>query len=360
MEIIYLIYLLVGLVVGALLGIGLTKYFKQNKQLVDISNFENNIKNLQEEVRGYKEKVIQERGKTDQLAKDMRESVSDVNRIAENLKTTLVSGGSQNQGAWGELLLKNILDSIGFREGEEYHLQKVFKNEDGKDQKPDVIVHYPGKRHIIIDSKVSLTAWDKYINATDEKSKNEALEEHIISVKNHIKTLAKKNYHDLPELNTLDSVIMFTPNEQSILALGKQYQEIMNLGFSGKIFLVGPTSLYFTLKTVEHHWKAEKQEKNYNKIINMFDKMSSQAVDIYNSIKTAKLALEKSVENLSNVLNNIQDGRQSFLGRIQKIIKFGRLTPKKQVPEEVKENIETENQDQQVISLKSKENENDE
>ena len=94
------------------------------------------------------------------------------------------------------MLLKNILDSIGFREGEEYHLQKVFKNEDGKDQKPDVIVHYPGKRHIIIDSKVSLTAWDKYINATDEKSKNEALEEHIISIKNHIRTLSKKNYHD--------------------------------------------------------------------------------------------------------------------------------------------------------------------
>ena len=128
----------------------------------------------------------------------------------------------------------------------------------------------------------------------------------------------------------------------------------MNLGFSRKIFLVGPTSLYFTLKTVEHHWKAEKQEKNYNKIINMFDKMSSQAVDIYNSIKTAKLAVEKSVENLSNVLNNIQDGRQSFLGRIQKIIKFGRLSPKKKIPEEVKENIETENQDQQAISLKNK------
>ena len=356
MEIIYLLF---GLAVGLLLGIGFTKYFKQKKQLLDISNFENNIKNLQEEVRDYKEKVIKESGKTDQLAKDMRESVSDVNKIAENLKTTLVSGGSQNQGSWGELLLKNILDSIGFREGEEYHLQKVFKSDDGKDQKPDVIVHYPGKRHIIIDSKVSLTAWEKYINATDEKLKNQALEEHIDSVKNHIRNLAKKSYHDLPELNTLDSVIMFTPNEQSILALGKQYQEIMNLGFSKKIFLVGPTSLYFTLKTVEHHWKAEKQEKNYNKIINMFDLMSSQAVDIYNSIKAAKKELEKSVENLSNVLNNIQDGRQSFLGRIQKIVKFGRLTPKKKVPEEVKENTETENQNQQTISLRNKENEQD-
>ena len=215
-----IIYLLIGLVIGAISTFVIINYLKQNKQIVDISNFEDAIKNLREEVKGYKEKVIEDKGKTDQLAKDMRTSISDVNRIAENLKTTLVSGGSQQQGAWGELLLKNILDSIGFREGEEYHLQKVFKNDDGKDQKPDVIVHYPGKRHIIIDSKVSLTAWEKYVNAKDEKSKNEALDEHITSIKNHIKNLAKKNYHDLPELNTLDSVIMFTPNEQSILALG--------------------------------------------------------------------------------------------------------------------------------------------
>ena len=167
-----IIYLLIGLVIGAISTFVIINYFKQNKQIVDISNFEDAIKNLREEVKGYKEKVIEDKGKTDQLAKDMRTSISDVNRIAENLKTTLVSGGSQQQGAWGELLLKNILDSIGFREGEEYHLQKVFKNDDGKDQKPDVIVHYPGKRHIIIDSKVSLTAWEKYVNAKDEKSKN--------------------------------------------------------------------------------------------------------------------------------------------------------------------------------------------
>lgn len=353
-----IVYLLIGLALGSLSTFLILNYFKQNKQILDISNFEDAIKNLREEVKGYKEKVIEDKGKTDQLAQDIRASISDVNRIAENLKTTLVSGGSQQQGAWGELLLKNILDSIGFREGEEYHLQKVFKNDDGKDQKPDVIVHYPGKRHIIIDSKVSLTAWEKYINAKDEKLKSEALDEHIISIKNHIKNLAKKNYHDLPELNTLDSVIMFTPNEQSILALGEQYKEIINMGFASKIFLVGPTSLYFTLKTVEHHWKVENQDKKFNKIISMFDKMSSQAVDIYNSIKTAKQNLEKSVANLANVLNNIQDGRQSFLGRIQKIVNFGRLSPKKPIPEEVKENTEADSSKKQVVNLNDKDSEN--
>ena len=152
---------------------------------------------------------------------------------------------------------------------------------------------------------------------------------------------------------------MFTPNEQSILALGDQYKEIINMGFASKIFLVGPTSLYFTLKTVEHHWKVENQDKKFDKIIKMFEQMSSQAVDIYNSIKTAKQNLEKSIANLGNALNNIQDGRQSFLGRIQKIIKVGRLSPKKSIPEEVKENTEADgSSSQQVVSLKDKDNEN--
>ena len=107
-----IIYLLIGLVIGAISTFVIINYFKQNKQIVDISNFEDAIKNLREEVKGYKEKVIEDKGKTDQLAKDMRTSISDVNRIAENLKTTLVSGGSQQQGAWGELLLKNILNKL--------------------------------------------------------------------------------------------------------------------------------------------------------------------------------------------------------------------------------------------------------
>ena len=152
-----IIYLLTGLIVGALLGIGATIYFKQKKQITDISTFEKDLTDLKDEIRGYKDKVVEDKGRTDQLALDMRASVVDVNRIAENLKTTLVSGGSQNQGAWGELLLQNILDSIGFREGEEYELQKVFKDDDDKDQKPDVIVHYPGKRDITYDELIEDT-----------------------------------------------------------------------------------------------------------------------------------------------------------------------------------------------------------
>ena len=128
----------------------------------------------------------------------------------------------------------------------------------------------------------------------------------------------------------------------------------MNLGFSAKIFLVGPTSLYFTLKTVEYHWKVEKQEKNYNKIIVMFNKMASQAVDIYNSAKKSKKSLEESIDSLKSVLDQIQDGRQSFLARIAKIVRIGALTPKKTIPDEVKESIQNDDSIEQVQTLQAK------
>ena len=122
-----IIYLLIVLVIGAISTFVIINYLKQNKQIVDISNFEDAIKNLREEVKGYKEKVIEDKGKTDQLAKDMRTSISDVNRIAENLKTTLVSGGSQQQGAWGELLLKNILTLLVLEKGKSITYRKFLK-----------------------------------------------------------------------------------------------------------------------------------------------------------------------------------------------------------------------------------------
>ncbi len=340
-------FLIIGLILGLLICFVFFFISKKKQNPMEESNFNEldiKLKTFLNEWSEFKTKDIQDRAKIDQVVKDMRQGVLDVNTIAENLKTTLVSGGSQQQGRWGELVLQNILDSIGFRKGEEYDIQKIIKGDDGKDQKPDVIVHYPGKRDIVIDSKVSLNAWEKYTNAKDEKTKKEALAEHVAAVKNHIKELAKRDYQKSENVNSLDSVIMFTPSEQSITALGPQYKEIMSLGFASKVFIVGPTSLYFTLKTVEYHWKVEKNEKNYKKIISMFDKMASQSVEIYNSAKDLQKYLEKALGSIQNMLNQIRDGRQSFLGRIDKIVKFGGITPKKQIPEEAKDYINNESQ----------------
>ena len=151
-------FLIVGLILGLIICFGFFFISKKKQNPMEETNFNDldvKLKTFLNEWSEFKTKDIQDRAKIDQVVKDMRQGVLDVNTIAENLKTTLVSGGSQQQGRWGELVLQNILDSIGFRKGEEYDIQKTIKGDDGKDQKPDVIVHYPGKRDIVIDSKVS-------------------------------------------------------------------------------------------------------------------------------------------------------------------------------------------------------------
>ena len=150
-----------------------------------------------------------------------------INATADRFSNTLIRGGSQQQGTWGEFILSNILEAIGFPEGEEYDTQKGFKKADGKIQKPDVIIHMPGKRDIIIDSKVSLLAWDDYTNAIDEESKAQALKRHIESIKKFIKDLNTDNYSKLYKIDTVDSILMFMPVEPAYHVLAKEGKSII-------------------------------------------------------------------------------------------------------------------------------------
>ena len=151
--------------------------------------------------------------------KSIQQSLQNFNLAQDRIENSLIRGGSQQQGAWGEFVLKNILDSAGLREGEEYETQKTYKDEEGNLQKPDVIVHMPGKRDVIIDSKVSLRAWHDYSNSKDETTKSMHLKKFLESVKNFVRDLSKDNYANLYEINTIDNVLMFIPTEPALLAL---------------------------------------------------------------------------------------------------------------------------------------------
>ena len=174
-----------------------------------------------------------------------------INATADRLSNTLIRGGSQQQGTWGEFVLSNILDAIGFREGEEYDTQKGFKDAEGNIQKPDVIVHMPGNRDVIIDSKVSLIAWDEYANTIDEETKELALKRHIESVKKFIKDLNTNSYANLYKINTVDSILMFMPVEPAYHVLAKEGKSIIEEALQKKIAIVGPSTLYYCLKVVE-------------------------------------------------------------------------------------------------------------
>lgn len=258
-----------------------------------------------------------------------------MNATADRLNNTLIKGGSQQQGVWGEFVLKNILDSIGFREGEEYETQKAYYDSDGKIQKPDVVVHMPGKRDVIIDSKVSLVAWDEYTNSIDEVKKNLALKKHIESIKKFIRDLNADSYAKLYDIESVDSIIMFMPVEPAYHVLAKEGKSIVEEALQKKIAIVGPSTLYYCLKVVEHMWSVDQQNKNAKNIANQASNIYDQATRVYESFSSVLDAFHKLTAKLDEAKNRLQDGRGSLLGRVEKMKDLGRIATKKKLPDDL-------------------------
>ncbi len=338
-----------GIIIGTIIGsLGILLFQKikkdqiENKQDSDVFG---EIKSLKDEVEKYNTDANKDRGSINQILTDMRTAEQQVGDAAKEIKKTLVTGGGQKQGAWGQLILEHILENkLQFTKGQEFEIQKSFNTEDGR-LIPDVLVHFPDGRDVIIDSKVSLTAWDRYVNSTDEAEKKVALSDHRISIKNHIDSLAEKNYQKIKDINSLDTVIMFCPNEPSISSLGDISRNLMDYAISKKVTLVGPSMLYFALKTVEYFWKTEKQSKNVQNIIDLANKVSSQSVEIYDSAQTAHASVEKTMEKLDAVMSKIKDGRGSLLSKILKMVKIGGLSPKKEIPHNIREEVAEDDED---------------
>ena len=337
-----------GIIIGTIIGsLGILLFQKIKKDQIEDkqdSDVFDEIKLLKEEVEKYNTTANKDRGAVGQILTDMRTAEQQVGDAAKEIKKTLVTGGGQKQGAWGQLILEHILENkLQFTKGQEFEIQKSFNTEDGR-LIPDVLVHFPDGRDVIIDSKVSLTAWDRYVNSTDEAEKKIALSDHRISIKSHIDSLAKKNYQKIKDINSLDTVIMFCPNEPSISSLGDISRDMMDYAISKKITLVGPSMLYFALKTVEYFWKTEKQSKNVQNIIDLANKVSSQSVEIYDSAQTAHASVEKTMEKLDAVMNKIK-GRGSLLSKILKMVRIGGLSPKKEIPHNIREESADDDQD---------------
>jgi DNA recombination protein RmuC len=321
--------ILIGLMAGILIGWVLKNIFSKKENVEDLAS---NLKSLEKKIDGFQTANDTERGSIKTILQDIKTGEADVVKAAEDIKKTLVTGGSQNQGSWGELVLTRILtENLQFTEGEEFEVHKSFNEEDGR-KIPDVIIHFPDGRDVIVDSKVSLKAWDEYVNATDEREKEEALERHKLSLKTHIDTLAKKNYQGIKGIKTIDTVVMFCPNESAISILPRQGgSKLFEYAIKNKVTLASPSIFYYMLKTAEYSWKADKQSKNVAEIINLANLVSAQAVDIYGSAKKAQEAIANTSDKVSEVMEKIKDGSGSFLSRIKRMNKLG-LTPKKQIP----------------------------
>ena len=246
---------------------------------------------------------------------------------AKNL-TRALKGEMKTQGNWGEMILERVLEMSGLKKGREYETQVSGKTEEGSRVQPDVIVNLPDNKNLIIDSKVSLNAHEKYTRAETDDEKQVAIKEHLFSIKKHIKELSEKNYQSLYNLNTLDFVLMFIPIEQAFINAINNDDSIYNIAFKRNIVIVTPSTLLAVLKTISNIWRNEDQNQNSKEIAKqsgaMYDKLASLVEDL---IKVGA-AMDQTKDRYSSAMNKLHSGKGNLIGRAEKIRELGAKTSK--------------------------------
>lgn len=244
---------------------------------------------------------------------------------AHNL-TKALKGENKTQGNWGEFILTRILESSGLREGEEFIVQGKnlgLKNDDGDRFQPDVILQLPDKRHIIIDSKVSLTSYERYIHAETELEKKAFLKKHIDSIQNHVQNLGSKHYDALENLATPDFVLLFMPLESAFSAAIGSKTDLFSYAFARKIVIVSPTTLLATLKTVSSIWKLEHQNRNAAEIARQGGLLYDKLVTFTEELEKIGKNLQNASDSYENAMHRLSDGRDSLLNRAEKLKELG-------------------------------------
>lgn len=257
----------------------------------------------------------------------LKEMNKQLSQDAINL-TNALKGENKTQGNWGEIVLERILEESGLREGVEYETQATLKSDEGKTYRPDVIIHMPQERDIVIDSKVSLVAYERFMSEENENLKKLALKEHLKSISGHIKELSAKNYEKLEGINTLDYVLLFMPIEGAfLLALGED-GEFFKKAYENNILVVSPSTLLVTLRTIEHIWRTQKQQDHALKIANEAESMYEKLVGFVDEMQKVGTHLQKAQDSYDTSMNRLKSGKGNLIKRAENIIALG-VKPKK-------------------------------
>lgn len=252
--------------------------------------------------------------------------------------TNALKGENKTQGNWGEIVLENILEQSGLREGVEYELQATLKSDEGKTYRPDVVIHMPQNRDIIIDSKVSLTAYERFVNEEDPQEKTRALKEHIASISAHIKGLSEKRYEKLEGINTLDFVLLFMPIEGAFLLALEQDGEFFKRAYESNILVVSPSTLLVTLRTIEHIWRTQRQEEHAKKIATEAEAMYDKLVGFVEEMQNIATHIQRTQDAYDKAMNRLSTGRGNVIKRAQNMKALG-LKPKKKLPIESESDV---------------------
>ncbi|MDX8395991.1 MAG: DNA recombination protein RmuC, partial [Mariprofundaceae bacterium] len=245
--------------------------------------------------------------------------------------TQALKGESKALGNWGEMILERILETSGLREGEEFAREQSFTNEEGKRLRPDVVIYMPGDKQVIIDSKVSLTDYERAVSSSDEKERKIAVSAHLRSLKTHIQTLSSKRYDHLPNVHSPDYVLMFVPIEGAYLMAIEADQSVFESAFEQRVAVVTPSTLYATLKLIEQLWRYERQSENVVKLIDRASKLHDKMADFVKAFEEVGSRLDQAQNAYGTALDRIKSGRGNVISQIATLGNLAGKT-KKELP----------------------------
>lgn len=311
------------------------KFTLQNKE-----NIQSILNPLQEKIKTFEDKVDKTHKESIDYHSALRQQIIGLKEMNLQMSketinlTKALKGDNKIQGNWGELVLERVLEKSGLEKDREYFVQQSFTNDEGKRVLPDVVIYLPDNKKMIVDSKVSLIAYEKYVNTDDDLEKERFLKEHLNSLKRHVEQLSEKKYEDIYKIESPDFVLLFIPIEPAFAIALNHDNSLYNSAFEKNIVIVTPTTLLATLRTIDTMWNNEKQQRNALEIARqagaLYDKFDGLLQDLIGIGKK----IDASKTDYNNVMNKLVDGRGNIITSVEKLKKMG-AKAKKSLPQKI-------------------------
>lgn len=308
------------------------RFSEQNQQ--SLGQLLEPLKTRLQEFQGKVEQVYVQEGKDRSALAEQVRQLMELNRTvsqeANNL-TRALKGSNKTQGNWGELILERVLETAGLRKGEEFDVQESHTTGDGKRLQPDVVLHLPEDRHLVIDAKATLVAYEDYANAEDDKHREAALKRHLDAVRTHIKGLSDKNYQDLYGLKSLDFVLMFIPIEPAFMLAVTHDRELFMDAWNKNVLLVSPSTLLFVVRTVASLWRQETQNRNAQDIAKRGAELYDKLAGFVEDMESLGNRLAQAQKDYDGAIGKLSTGRGNLIRQAEMLKKLG-VKPNKSLP----------------------------
>lgn len=313
------------------------KFTEQNKE-----NLKQILTPLNEKIQSFEKKVETTHKESIDYHAALRQQILGLKDLNQQMSketlnlTKALKGDSKTQGNWGELVLERVLEKSGLEKGREYEMEKSFSVNEGDRQRlrPDVIIHLPNGKKMIIDSKVSLTHYEQYVNAEDEDEKNLSLKQHIQSLNRHVEQLSAKKYEDLYGIESPDFVLLFVPIEPAFAVALNHDNQLYNKAFEKNIVIVTPTTLLATLRTIDSMWNNEKQQQNALEIAKQAGGLYDKFEGLVKDLMLVGKRMDDAKKEYGNAMNKLVDGKGNLITRVENLKIMG-AKAKKALPESI-------------------------